>query len=54
MGDYTTTMKANFKVEIDGIEYGNFISVTGLGATAEVVDDIGGMDRNARKIRNSI
>jgi phage tail-like protein len=47
-------MKANFKVEIDGIDYGNFISVTGLGATADIVDDIGGMDRNARKIPGKI
>lgn len=54
MADYITTMKANFKVEIDGIEYGNFITVTGLGATADVVDDIGGMDKNARKIPGKV
>jgi phage tail-like protein len=54
MANYVSTMKANFKVEIDGIDYGNFVSVTGLGATADVVDDIGGMDKNARKIPGKI
>lgn len=54
MSDYRPTMNANFKVEIDGIDYGNFIAVAGLGATAEVVDDIGGMDRNARKIPGKV
>ncbi len=47
-------MKTNFKVEIDGVDYGNFISVTGLGATAEITDDIGGIDRNARKIPGKV
>jgi phage tail-like protein len=51
---YLTTMKAFFKVEIDGIDYGNFVSVTGLGATADIVDDIGGTDKNARKIPGKI
>ncbi len=54
MADYTPTMKTNFKVEIDGIDYGNFSSVSGLGATAEVTDDIGGIDRNARKIPGKV
>lgn len=54
MADYRTTMKTNFQVEIDGIDYGNFISVSGLGATAEVTDDVGGMDKNARKIPGKV
>ncbi|MBN2442086.1 MAG: phage tail protein [Spirochaetales bacterium] len=54
MADYTTTMKQNFKVEIDGIDYGNFVSVSGLGATADLTDDIGGMDKNARKIPGKV
>lgn len=54
MADYTPTMKTNFKVEIDGIDYGNFVSVTGLGATAEITDDIGGVDKNARKIPGKV
>ncbi|WP_020614517.1 phage tail protein [Sediminispirochaeta bajacaliforniensis] len=54
MANYTPTMKTNFKVEIDGVDYGNFISVTGLGATAEITDDIGGIDRNARKIPGKV
>lgn len=52
--DYTVTMKTNFKVEIDGIDYGNFVSVSGLGATAEITDDIGGVDKNARKIPGKV
>jgi phage tail-like protein len=47
---YTPTTKAYFKVEVDGIDFGNFISVSGLGATAEVSDDMGGMDKNPRKV----
>ena len=54
MADYRTISKTNFKVEIDGIDYGNFISVTGLGGTAEILDDIGGMDKNARKVPANI
>lgn len=54
MADYTPTMKTNFVIEIDGIDYGNFISVTGLGATADVTDDIGGMDKNAKKIPGKV
>ncbi len=54
MADYVPTMKTNFKVEIDGVDYGNFTSVTGLGATAEITDDIGGVDRNARKIPGKV
>ncbi len=54
MADYRTTMKTNFKVQIDGIDYGNFVSVTGLGGTAEITDDVGGMDKNARKIPGKV
>jgi phage tail-like protein len=54
MGEYSPTMKTNFKVEIDGVQYGNFTSVTGLNATAEITDDIGGMDKNARKIPGKV
>ena len=50
MANYLPTTKAYFKVEIDGIDYGNFVSVSGLGATAEVADDMGGMDKNPRKV----
>jgi phage tail-like protein len=54
MANYTATMKTNFQVEIDGIEFGNFISVTGLGGTADISDDIGGTDKNARKIPGKV
>ncbi len=54
MGDYRVLPKTNFKVEIDGIDYGNFISVTGLGGTADISDDVGGMDHNARKIPGKV
>jgi phage tail-like protein len=54
MADYTSQVRTNFKVEIDGIDYGNFISVVGLGGNVEVMDDIGGMDRNARKIPGNV
>jgi len=47
---YVPTTKTYFKVEVDGIDFGNFTSVTGLGATAEVSDDMGGMDKNPRKV----
>jgi len=47
---YIPTTKAYFKVEVDGIDFGNFSSVSGLGATAEVSDDMGGMDKNPRKV----
>ena len=50
MADYLPTTKAYFKVEVDGIDYGNFVSISGLGATAEVSDDRGGMDKNPRKV----
>jgi phage tail-like protein len=48
--DYLPTTKTYFKVEIDGIDYGNFVSVSGMGAGAEVSDDMGGMDKNPRKV----
>lgn len=54
MADYNTLMKTNFKVEIDGIDYGNFTAVQGLGATADITDDIGGMDKNAKKIPGKV
>jgi len=54
MADYTTGVATNFKVEIDQIEYGNFTSVTGLGGTADIADDIGGMDKNARKVPGKV
>lgn len=54
MADYTVTSRTNFKVEIDGIDYGNFVSISGLGASAEIMDDIGGMDKNARKIPGKV
>lgn len=54
MADYTPTMKTNFGVEIDGVDYGNFISVSGLGANAEITDDIGGVDKNAKKIPGKV
>lgn len=54
MADYLPTTKQNFKIEIDGIDYGNFISVTGLGATADIIDDIGGMDKNAKKVPGKV
>jgi phage tail-like protein len=44
------TTKTYFKVEIDKVSYGNFISVSGLDASAEVSDDMGGLDRNSRKV----
>jgi phage tail-like protein len=47
---YSPTTKSYFKVEIDGIDYGNFVSVTGLNATADVSDDMGGMDKNPKKV----
>jgi phage tail-like protein len=50
MADYNPTTKTYFKVEVDGIDYGNFVSVSGLGAAAEVSDDMGGMDKNPRKV----
>jgi len=54
MADYLVTSKTNFKVEIDGIDYGNFVAVNGIGATAEIMDDIGGMDKNARKVPGKV
>lgn len=54
MADYSPSMKTNFKVEIDGVDYGNYTSVSGLGASAEITDDIGGVDRNAKKIPGKV
>jgi phage tail-like protein len=47
---YKPTTKTYFKVEIDQISYTNFISVSGLDATADVSDDMGGQDINPRKV----
>jgi len=47
---YFPTTKTYFKVEVDGVDFGNFVSVSGLGANAEVSDDMGGMDKNPRKV----
>lgn len=52
--NYSPTMRTNFKVEIDGIDYGNFVSVSGMGGTAEITDDIGGVDKNSRKIPGKV
>lgn len=54
MADYATVKKTNFAVEIDGIDYDNFISVTGLGGTADIADDLGGKDKFARKVAGNI
>lgn len=54
MADYLPQSKQNFQIQIDGIDFGNFISVTGLGATADVIDDVGGQDKNARKIPGKV
>ena len=54
MAEYVPTSRTNFKVETDGIDHGNFVSVTGLGGSAEIIDDIGGMDKNARKIPGKV
>lgn len=54
MAEYTPTMKTNFKVEMDKIDYGNFTGVSGLGANAEITDDIGGVDKNAKKIPGKV
>lgn len=54
MANYSPTMRTNFKVEVDGIDYGNFVTVSGLGGTAEITDDVGGMDKNARKIPGKV
>jgi phage tail-like protein len=50
MADYMPTTKTYFKVEVDKVSYGNFISVSGLDAPAEVSDDMGGLGRNSRKV----
>jgi phage tail-like protein len=49
MAEYLPTVRSNFKVEIDGTDFGNFLSVSGLGSSADVVEFIGGMDKNAKK-----
>lgn len=54
MADYSVVSKQNFKVEIDDIDFGNFSQVSGLGGTAEVMDDIGGMDFNARNVVSKV
>ena len=54
MAEYIVATKQNFKVEIDGIDFGNFISVSGMGVQADVADDIGGMDVIGRKIAGKV
>lgn len=49
MAEYLPTVKNNFKVEIDDTDYGNFLSVSGLGSSADVVEFIGGTDKTAKK-----
>lgn len=50
MADYTPTVNGNFKVEIEGVEDANYISVQGIGGSVDISDDLGGGDKNARKI----
>lgn len=54
MADYNPGSKSRFKVQIDGIDYGNFISVSGINSTSEVTEDIGGMDKTGRKIAGKV
>jgi phage tail-like protein len=54
MAEYNVATTQNFQVEIDGISYGNFISVSGLGVQADVSDDIGGMDVIGRKVAGKV
>jgi phage tail-like protein len=54
MSDYKPNVKSNFKVEIDGIDFGNFSSVSGLNATAEITEDVGGMDQSGKKVAGKV
>jgi phage tail-like protein len=54
MAEYNPGSKSRFKIQIDGIDYGNFISVSGINATSEVTEDIGGMDKTGRKITGKV
>jgi len=54
MAEYTVATTQNFQVEIDGISFGNFISVAGLGVQADVADDGGGMDVIPRKVAGKV
>ncbi|MCP4136612.1 MAG: phage tail protein [bacterium] len=46
--------RSNFKVEIEGADYGNFTSVSGLGCTADMIDDTGGTDSIGRKLPSKV
>jgi len=48
--DYTPTVNGNFKVEIEGLADANYISVSGIGGSVDISDDLGGGDKNARKV----
>ncbi|MBN2545146.1 MAG: phage tail protein [Spirochaetes bacterium] len=54
MPEYYPSMKTNFKVEIDGTDYANFISVSGLVSSCEVTEDVGGLDKTGRKIAGKV
>jgi hypothetical protein len=44
-------IKAYFKVEVDGVDYGQFVSVGGHGSGSEEdVEDIGKIDKNLLKV----
>lgn len=42
--------KQNFKVSISGSQSENFISVSDITMTAEIIDDVGGADKTGRKV----
>ena len=54
MAEYSPIMKTNFKVQIDGTDYSNFTSVSGLNSTSEVTEDVGGEDKTGRKIPGKV
>jgi len=54
MANYLTSGKNNFYVEIDGHKFANFISVSEIKGTAQVIHDIGGQDKIARKIPTKV
>ncbi|MCK4796036.1 MAG: phage tail protein [Spirochaetes bacterium] len=54
MAEYNVALSSNFKVEIEGVDYGNFTSVTGIGGSSEITEDVGGMDKAGRKIPGKV
>lgn len=54
MSNYLTSSKNNFYIEIDGHKFVNFISVSDITGTAQVIHDIGGKDKIARKIPTKV